>query len=218
VSRAVVLWTGGKDSALALDIARRSGLDVVSLVTFAPRDAHFRAHPLPIMAAQAASLGLPHQVVAIDAPYDASYRRAFEALAADGVTHVVTGDIDRVDGRPNWVRERAAGLPLEVVTPLWDRERGDILSELAARGFRAVVSCVRDPLPPALCGRPLDDAALTAIRASGPDPCAAYGAEHTVVHEGPRVAHPLALEHGAPVTGDDGLTTLASAAVLPERR
>ncbi len=34
--RAAVLWTGGKDSALALYEARLSGFTIVNLVTFIP--------------------------------------------------------------------------------------------------------------------------------------------------------------------------------------
>jgi diphthine-ammonia ligase len=205
---AVILWTGGKDSALALDEARRAGLAVSALATFAPPGAAFRAHPIPVMKAQARALGLPHLVLALEPPLDAAYHRAFGDLAAAGATHLVTGDIDLVDGRPNWVRERAAGLPLEVVTPLWGREREALLALLDARGFRAVFSCVRPPLPAHLCGRPLDAAAVEVIRAAGADLCGENGEYHTLVLDGPGFAHPLELD-AAPVTGQDGLTTLA---------
>ena len=131
--RVAALWTGGKDCALACEHVREAGLVVDLLVTFAPPDAAFRAHPLPVLAAQAASLGLEHRIVLLEPPYDASYRRAFEALAAEGVTHIVTGDIDRVDGQPNWVRECADGLALEVLTPLWESDREALLADVRGR-------------------------------------------------------------------------------------
>jgi diphthine-ammonia ligase len=191
---------------MSLDIARHE-LPVTDLVTFAPPNGSFRAHPLMVMRAQAAALRIPHRVIEIAEPYEAGYFLAFEALAAEGVTHVITGDIDRVDGRPNWVRERCAGLPIEVVTPLWDRDRASILEELRARGFRVVISCVRPPLPASLCGQFLDDA-LPAIRASGADLCGENGEYHTLVVDGPGFARPITLD-AAPVTGEDGLTTLS---------
>jgi diphthamide synthase (EF-2-diphthine--ammonia ligase) len=207
-ARAAVLWTGGKDSALALDEARRAGIPVAALVTFGPPGAAFRAHPIPVMEAQARSLGLPHRMVELLPPLDAAYRGAFEALAAEGFTHLVTGDIAPVDGRPNWVRERAAGLPLEVLTPLWGRDRAGLLASLRERGFRAILSCVRPPLPPSLCGRPLDGDAEAALRAAGADLCGENGEFHTLVLDGPDFAAPLVLE-GEAATGEDGLTTLA---------
>ncbi len=206
--RAAVLWTGGKDCALALATVREAGLDVAALVTCAPESAEFRAHPLQVLAAQAASLGIPHRVVVIEAPYDASYRQAFARLVGEGFTHLVTGDIDRVASMPNWVRECAAGLDIDVLTPLWTRDRRELLDELRRRGFRVVISCIRPPVPAALCGRPLDPAAIDAIGASGADLCGENGEYHTLVLDGPGFARPVALD-GVPVTGADGLTTLA---------
>ena len=48
-NRASMLWTGGKDSALALYNAQMIGYDVVNLVTFAPTGKEFLAHPLNII-------------------------------------------------------------------------------------------------------------------------------------------------------------------------
>ena len=193
---------------LALDTVRASGLAVDALVTFAPPDARFRAHPLPVLAAQAAALDIPHRVVPIEAPYDVSYRRAFERLAAEGFTHLVTGDIDRVAGMPNWVRQCAEGLDLDVLTPLWERERAELIAEVVARRIVAVISCVKAPLTASLCGRPLDDAALALVRAAGADLCGENGEYHTLVLDGPGFRWPLVLD-ATPVTGADGLTSLA---------
>lgn len=207
-ARAAVLWTGGKDCTLALIRSGEAGLETGALVTFAPPGAAFRAHPLGVLAEQAAALGLPHRVVPIEAPYDVAYRRAFEALFAEGFTHLVTGDIDRVAGMPNWVRQCARGLGVEVVTPLWGGERGALLADVARRGLRAVISCVRPPLPPELCGRALDEDALRDIRAAGADLCGENGEYHTLVLDGPGFRWPLTLDATAS-TASDGLTTLA---------
>lgn len=209
--RVAVLWTGGKDCALALDSVRRSGAEI-ELVTFAPPGAAFRAHPPPVLGEQASALSLPWRVVEVTAPYEDGYVRALRRLVDEGVRRVVTGDIDRVDGRPNWIRERAAGLPLAVATPLWGRDRESLLADLSARGFVAVVSCTRPPLAPSLCGRVLDAAALDEIRRAGADLSGENGEYHTLVVDGPGFAWPLVLD-AAPTTGDDGLTTLAVRAV-----
>jgi diphthamide synthase (EF-2-diphthine--ammonia ligase) len=91
---AAVLWSGGKDCFAA---GLRSGaLEEAGtrLVTFVPADeaVAFRCHPLGVMRRQAEELGLRHGLVEIDRdPWEASYRRAFAALAAEGVVRVVTG-------------------------------------------------------------------------------------------------------------------------------
>jgi uncharacterized protein (TIGR00290 family) len=205
--RAAVFWTGGKDSALALTRVREAGLPVAALVTFAPEDARFRAHPLPVLAAQALSLGIVHRVVTLRLPYERAYIEAFEGLLAKGFTHLVTGDIDLVEGLPNWVRQCASGLPLEVVTPLWNEDRESLLVELERRRFRVVFSCVRPPVPALLCGRELDDDAKRLLRECGADLCGENGEYHTLVLDAPGFRWSLSLD-ATPVTGEDQLTTL----------
>jgi len=93
---AAVLWSGGKDCFAA---GLRSGALAEAgtrLVTFVPAGeaVAFRCHPLGVMRRQAAGLGLRHELVQIERDaWEASYRRALTALAADGVARVVTGDI-----------------------------------------------------------------------------------------------------------------------------
>ncbi|MEQ8207052.1 MAG: hypothetical protein RIA65_12805, partial [Woeseia sp.] len=78
--RVAILWTGGKDSALALSRTIASGAHVVCLATFAPPDALFRAHPLDVMRLQASALNLPHVVLPVSAPYERGYELGLEQL------------------------------------------------------------------------------------------------------------------------------------------
>ena len=76
-ARCAVSWTGGKDCNLALlDCWRNPRLRVAALVVFRPATAHFRAHPLSLMGAQAAAIGLPliHVVLPTDVT---SYKDAY---------------------------------------------------------------------------------------------------------------------------------------------
>src|ERR1700680_4028944 len=59
--RYALMWSGGKDSALALDRARRSGLDVDRLISFydsATRRVRFHATRVEMLEAQAAAIGI----------------------------------------------------------------------------------------------------------------------------------------------------------------
>lgn len=59
MQNAVVLWTGRKDSCLALHLAQESNLNIVALVTFVPaRNVEFVAHPQSRMREQAQGMGI----------------------------------------------------------------------------------------------------------------------------------------------------------------
>lgn len=199
---AAMLWTGGKDSALALHEAVRDGGRVSCLVTFAPAQPTFRAHPLAVMQWQAQVLGLPHHVVTVTEPFDAGYDHALRHLRdACGIDTVITGDIAEVNGRPNWIRERCARVGLHARTPLWNRDRDQLLQQLRAAGLRAVISCVDTRrLDADWVGRELDDAAIAGLRAlreqRGIDLCGENGEYHTIVIDGPRFAQPLDIGGG----------------------
>ena len=94
--RAAISWSGGKDSCAALQRAR-DAFDVVAMVTMFDEDAaRSRSHGLrpEVLAAQAERLGL-RQVIGrcTWATYDACFSQALAKLAADGITHVIFGDI-----------------------------------------------------------------------------------------------------------------------------
>ena len=186
--RAAALWTGGKDCSLALHEARESGLAIEELVTFAPPSPVFLAHPLPFLKRQAEAMGLRHRTVTIEAPSQAGYTRAVKALRREGIGTLVTGDIAEVDGRPNWMREVSRGTGLEVLTPLWGRDRRAVLSDLQDAGFKAVFSLVKKPwFTKAWVGRVIDRRAVEELASLVPSPdlCGENGEYHTLVLDGP---------------------------------
>ncbi|MDF3067062.1 MAG: hypothetical protein K0R38_2663 [Polyangiaceae bacterium] len=142
---AAVLWTAGKDSALALYRAAR--LDVTELVTFVPPNADFRAHNLRSMAAKARAAGLPHhRHVVIEPPFDAGYERAFRELRASGINRVV-GDIAAIGGQPNFINAPAKRV-----------HRRAHLEQIIALGFDVLLTYVNEPwLGPEWVGRHLDE-------------------------------------------------------------
>src|ERR1051326_5217249 len=77
---AAVLWTGGKDSALAMHEAQLAGCSVRCLATFAPPEPAFLAHPLAIIKLQAQALGLPHFVWPVREPFHESYEAGLRWL------------------------------------------------------------------------------------------------------------------------------------------
>jgi len=183
-----ILWTGGKDSALALHRTARAS--VRELVTFVPPNAHFQAHDLELMSWQARALGLPHRRVVVDLPYQQGYERAFAELLASGIECVVTGDIAPVDGRPNFVSECAARVGMNVALPLWGVDRRAHLREIVALGFDIVLTFVNEPwLDHTWVGRHLDAVALRELDelsgSNGLDQAGENGEYHSMVLGGP---------------------------------
>ena len=191
MQNAAVLWTGGKDSALALHEAGRNGCRVCGLVTFAPPEPDFLAHPLPFLKLQAQALVLPHHVLSITGPSEAGYETALRKLRDEmGVEAVITGDIAEVAGSPNWIRERCRPLGMAVHTPLWGRDRLTLLGQLIGQGFRVRFSCVKTRwLDESWVGRELDDGAVAELiqvrERNGLDLCGEEGEYHTLVTDGP---------------------------------
>lgn len=183
-----VLWTGGKDSALALH--RSAHLGVTELVTFVPPEAHFQAHDLELMAWQARAVGLPHRRVVVDFPYREGYERALAELRASGIERVVTGDIAPVDGQPNFIAQCAERVGMSVAMPLWGVDRREHVQEIVALGFDVVLTFVNEPwLDATWVGRHLDAPALSELaelsRLNGLDLAGENGEYHSMVLSGP---------------------------------
>jgi uncharacterized protein (TIGR00290 family) len=200
--RAAISWSGGKDSCAAL--ARVGGsLDVVSMITmFDEPAARSRSHGLrpEVLAAQAVRLGLSHVVGTCSwATYDASFSRALETVAGDGVTHVVFGDILFEEHR-QWAERMCAPLGLTAVEPLWGLPTDVLFREWTASGSDAIIVTARaEFLDRAWLGRRLTADCLEEFERLGVDPCGERGEYHTVVTNTPLFSRPLRLKPGARV-------------------
>ena len=200
--KSAVLWTGGKDSALALYAARNAGYCIDRLVTFAPLNPDFLAHPIAIMRAQAHVMGLPHEVVEIGSDARAGYRSAFARLRQqDGIAVLITGDIDLVEGMPNFVRECCQGLDVEVFMPLWQCNRSELMRKLVDLNFEVIFTLVKQPWFTAdWLGRRIGVECLQTLeelhRETGMDVCGENGEYHTMVLNGPIFRERLTLEVG----------------------
>jgi uncharacterized protein (TIGR00290 family) len=183
------MWSGGKDSALALDRCRRAGLDVGCLVNFhdpATRRVRFHATRVELIEAQAAAVGLPLRSLAVPwEEFDAALRAELARLRADGFDGVVLGDIHLADVRA-WYEERVTAAGLEHVEPLWDEDPAALVAEFVESGGRAVITCCQESsLPAGWLGRVIDETFPADIALTGIDPCGERGEYHSFAFAGP---------------------------------
>jgi uncharacterized protein (TIGR00290 family) len=223
---ALLSWSGGKDSALALHAIREQGRDaavrveaLVTTVTEGYERVSMHGVRRELVHAQAAAIGLPLVEARIppaasNERYEQAMRETLAPFRSKGIGRVVFGDLFLEDVRA--YRERLlASLDMTAVLPLWGMDTGRLARELIALGFRAVLVCVdARQLPPALCGRELDAELLRDLPA-GADPCGERGEFHTFVFDGPVFSRPVPVSRGE-VVERDGFVFCDLLAASPE--
>src|SRR5271154_1823078 len=198
--KAWLAWSSGKDSAWALHTVRQAGeFEVVALLTTV-NETHQRVEM------QAAAAGLPLVKVPIPSPcrneiYEQAMGEAMECAQAEGVYHVIFGDLFLEDIRA-YREKQLAGCGMTPVFPLWKRDTRELAREMLAGGLSAYLTCV-DPrkLDRAFAGRRFD-AELLADLPSGVDPCGENGEFHTFTIAGPMFSHPIPVAAGEIVERD----------------
>jgi uncharacterized protein (TIGR00290 family) len=220
--QAALLWSGGKDSALALHHARKShpSIQVIKLVTCLSQ-AYDRVsmHGVrrQLIADQADALGLPVQFVVIPPQNDPScpmahttpgttfppndtYTRtmleALQQLKEEGMEVMVFGDIFLEDLRA--FRDRLLDhVGLEGCYPLWGRDTTELYNEFHGLGFKAITVCVDSQrLSEEHCGQLLTSGFRDSL-SDGVDPCGERGEYHSFTFDGPLFRRPVPFRLGA---------------------
>jgi uncharacterized protein (TIGR00290 family) len=209
-NRAWMSWSSGKDSAMALHVARAElELDVTALlVTMNAAADRIAMHAVrrELLAAQAQRLGIPVHVVDIPSPcpnavYEAAMTSAVGVARDAGVDLMVFGDLFLEDVRA-YRETRLGGTGISPVFPLWGRSTDSLAHDMLGAGVRAVLTCV-DPtvLAPDFVGRSFDEALLAELP-TGVDPCGERGEFHSFVWDAPGFSAPIDIELGEVVERD----------------
>ena len=206
-------WSGGKDSALALQaLRRRRDVRVTGLLTTINEDCdRISMHGVrrALLLQQAEALSLPLNEVRIppqcvNPVYQSRMEQALRAQIAAGVHTVAFGDIFLQDLRE--YRERnLAKLDMHAIFPIWKRDTRELADEFCQQGFRAIVVCI-DPkkLDRSFAGRELTADFFSDLPA-GVDPCGENGEFHTFVFAGPILGRAVGVKRGE-VVDRDGFT------------
>jgi uncharacterized protein (TIGR00290 family) len=208
--RALIAWSSGKDSAFALHEARRAGeVDVVgALTTVTDAFGRVSIHGVreELLRAQLAACGLPAAIVRIPYPcpnevYEREMAAAMAQAKAEGVAHVVFGDLFLADVRA-YREERLRPIGITPLFPLWHRPTDSLAREMIAAGVEARLVCVDlKKLPRAFAGRRFDRALLDELPA-GVDACGENGEFHSFVTAGPMLDRRVEVVVGETVERD----------------
>ena len=203
-------WSGGKDSAMALNVLRQQrDLRVAALLTTVTEGyERISMHGVrrTLLQRQAEAAGLPLYEVRIppqcvNPVYEARMREALLSQKENGVHCVAFGDIFLQDLRE--YRERnLAQVEMKAIFPIWKRDTRELTQEFCAMGFRAIAVCIDSTkLSREFAGRELDESFFRDLPA-GVDPCGENGEFHTFVYDGPIFSIAIAVERGKVVERD----------------
>jgi uncharacterized protein (TIGR00290 family) len=210
MQKTLIAWSSGKDSAWALHEVRHSGeFEIVGAVTTVTENfGRISMHGVreELLLAQLASAKLPQRIVRIPFPcpdeiYELRMAAEMEKARADGVTHVIFGDLFLEDIRA-YREAQLAKIGMKAVFPLWRRPTDTLAQEMIAAGVMARLVCVDcSKLSARLAGRSFDRSLLDDLPRNA-DPCGENGEFHTFVMAGPMFEREIAVRVGETVERD----------------
>jgi uncharacterized protein (TIGR00290 family) len=193
-----LFWSGGKDSLLALDRAKRKGLDVTHLVNiYEGNSGRVRFHGVrkELVKLQAVALGLKLvQTSTHPETFEQALGKALTELRQEAVGGTVFGNIHLADIRA-WYEERTTAIGFEHVEPLWGDPPATLIREFVALGHRArIVSVYLTCGRREWLGREFTDEFIAELEQSaGADVCGERGEYHSFAFGGPLFHTPLVL-------------------------
>lgn len=190
MKKAVFNWSGGKDSALALQkILEEKEFEVIALLTTMNEEtskSSMHSIPVEILERQAESIGIPlYPVVSSTAlkNYDSTMSEAVHHFKEQGVKHFIFGDIYLSDVKA-YRESKLNPLGIEVVEPLWEKSSQEVIDDFLLSGIKSkIIVTQADLLDETYIGKDLD-AGLIASFPKNIDVCGENGEYHTLSYAG----------------------------------
>ncbi|MCL2134097.1 MAG: diphthine--ammonia ligase [Candidatus Bathyarchaeota archaeon] len=189
--KVVVSWSGGKDSAYALHLAKQQGYEIVNLLTMMNSEEKSSFHLIrsDILDAHADATGV--QLIkkqTSNEVYEHDFKMVLTELKNKGVKGLVTGDIRKVaNHEEDWLNRICCEVGLKPIKPLWMLDTNQIYIDYIGAGFKAIV--VRTNLSKLgvdWLGRVLDKQFYdNIIKLDNVDPCGEDGEYHTLITDAP---------------------------------
>ena len=223
--RIVFCWSGGKDSALALDrTLRDERYEVAALLTTCNEELQrvsMHGVRIALLEAQAQAIGLPlYKVFVSRRSSNEEYGQKMGACLSElkmmhGISACAFGDIFLEDLRA-WREQNLAQLGLRGVFPIWKLDTRELLREFFSRRFESIVCCVSDAwLDQSMVGRLLDQTFIDALPMQV-DPCGENGEFHSFAFAGPIFRQPIGFSIGEKIYRPlEGTPTASGSSAAP---
>ncbi|TXE07824.1 adenine nucleotide alpha hydrolase [Gelidibacter salicanalis] len=188
--KAVFNWSGGKDSALALQkTLKENEFEVVSLLTTISEEtltSSIHSIPLKLLLKQADSIGIPLYTVSLSKntkTYEEGMTEAVGHFKKQGVTHFIFGDIFLADVK-SYRESKLNPLGIEVVEPLWGKTSEEIFKDFLNSGIKTkIIVTQADKLDHTFIGKEINDDFSKSLP-DGIDLCGENGEYHTFSYDG----------------------------------
>lgn len=207
MEKAVMNWSGGKDSCLALHyLLQDSNYEICTLLTSV--NAQFQRISMhgvqrELLVQQAACIGSPLRVMEIpEMPsmevYENVMSTHLKALKNQGITTSVFGDIFLEDLR-KYREDKLNQIGMKALFPLWGKNTKELIREFIDLGYKTIVVCVNEQfLDKSFVGRVIDHHFIADLP-DNVDPCGENGEFHTFVVDGPLFKFPVKYKLGEKV-------------------
>ena len=190
MKKAVFNWSGGKDSALALQkVLVEKEFEVIALLTNMREEtskSSMHSIPLEILERQAESIGIPLFTVASSTAlknYDPKMSEAVHHFKELGVKHFIFGDIFLSDVKA-YRESKLQPLGIEVVEPLWEKTSQEVIDDFLASGIQSkIIVTQADLLDETYIGKDLTADLINSFP-ENIDVCGENGEYHTLSYAG----------------------------------
>jgi uncharacterized protein (TIGR00290 family) len=192
IPKAILCWSGGKDSSYALHkVLSEKQFDVkYVLTTVNAKFNRISMHGVreELLHFQAESIGIPLLKVFVsegtNSEYEQQMERTLLKAKAQGIEHVIFGDIFLEDLR-TYREQNLARVGMIGVFPLWKTDTKWMIGDFLTKGFKAITCCINDgQLSQEWLGREIDRWFIDHLPATV-DPCGENGEFHTFCFDGP---------------------------------
>lgn len=188
--KAVFNWSGGKDSALALQkVLQENQFEVIALLTtFNEADESSSAHsvPLALMEKQSEAIGIALYPIFINKSpndYENKMLKAVEYFKSKEVAHFIFGDL-YLDEIRNYRESKLNPHGIEVVEPIWGNSPEETIQLFLNSGLKAkIITTQADKLGEFYIGQDLTQQLIAGL-AKDVDVCGENGEYHTFVYSG----------------------------------
>ncbi|MBO8179274.1 MAG: diphthine--ammonia ligase [Archaeoglobus sp.] len=194
----IAMWSGGKDSSLALWRAlKETNVDRLLCMV---HEGKARAHGIDVEIIKAQERAMGKEILTEETTWETYEERLKNVFRRIGVKKAIFGDIYLQEHR-DWIERVCGEVGIEPVFPLWKEDTEKLAREFVAAGFEAYVIAVRKDLKEIL-GKKFDEQLIDFALENGVDPCGENGEFHTLVVDGPIFKERVVVEFGGVYEGE----------------